>query len=286
MSSSQPIKAYRGEYGAQRPAGLANLGLPPARLPLIKGGRPRKQWRYVAIHSQKAQICAATAAAGPFKQSFWAVWDRESKTLHERTVLNHRRVETPEGRLLVRDGDVEIEFELEESAGVETVSPAGRSWIWTRKQGGIPARGRVRIGERELEIEAPAMIDDSAGFHDRRTDWLWSSGVGVDASGRNVAWNLVNGLHDGQQASERTVWIDGVASQLDPCRIASDLTSVNVGESSRLYFHEEAVRSRHENLLLMKSDYSQPFGTFTGNLAECGELISGLGVMERHAALW
>ena len=47
----------------------------------------------------------------------------------------------------------------------------------------------------------------------------------------------------------------------------------------------EATRARRENLVLMSSEYEQPFGTFTGTLEDL-ELREGFGVMERHAVSW
>jgi len=47
----------------------------------------------------------------------------------------------------------------------------------------------------------------------------------------------------------------------------------------------EATRARRENLVLMSSEYEQPFGTFTGTLEDL-ELREGYGVMERHAVAW
>jgi hypothetical protein len=46
------------------------------------------------------------------------------------------------------------------------------------------------------------------------------------------------------------------------------------------------VRARRDNLLLVRSDYRQPFGTFSGALPPGLELASGFGVMEWHDARW
>jgi hypothetical protein len=46
------------------------------------------------------------------------------------------------------------------------------------------------------------------------------------------------------------------------------------------------VRARRENLLVVRSDYEQPFGTFAGELAVAGPLREGWGVMERHDVRW
>ena len=53
-----------------------------------------------------------------------------------------------------------------------------------------------------------------------------------------------------------------------------------------LRFAPEAERVRRDDLLLIASDYRQPFGTFSGTLPDGTELASGHGVMERHRARW
>ena len=53
-----------------------------------------------------------------------------------------------------------------------------------------------------------------------------------------------------------------------------------------LRFAPEAERARRDDLLLVASDYRQPFGTFAGTLPGGMELASGHGVMERHRARW
>lgn len=282
---SRPLP-YRGEYGATRPSGLSDLPLPPGRLPLLHAGRLRKRWRYVAVHAPRLQLCAANVAIGPMSQSFWAVWDRQGKRLHERTRVGRSRVAAPEGRLQVADDGVVIDLELDEVPGVETVTGYGRGWAWTRKQGGIAARGTVTIDGEAIALEAPAIIDDSAGFHPRHVDWRWSAGVGTSGDDRAVAWNLVTGIHDSPEASERTVWIDGEPIEVSPCSFATDLSTISFETGEQLVFHEDAMRTRRENLLVVRSDYAQPFGSFTGSLPQAGQLRDGLGVMERHTVAW
>ena len=53
-----------------------------------------------------------------------------------------------------------------------------------------------------------------------------------------------------------------------------------------LRFTAEATRSRRDNLLVIRSRYEQPFGTFRGTLPGGVELATGFGVMERHVAVW
>ena len=94
-----------------------------------------------------------------------------------------------------------------------------------------------------------------------------------------MTWNLVAGLHDGATGSERAVWIDGVPEEVPPQRFDG---LRGVGD---LRFEAVATRARRENLLVVASDYEQPFGTFGGEL-DGAALREGFGVMERHAVRW
>ena len=251
-----------------------------------RGGRPLKHWRYVGVYGPQLSVCAGVVHVGPSRQAFWAVWDRERGRLHERTVLRRGGVVLDPGRMVVRDRGVEIDLVVEESEGVEIVSSHGRSYIWTRKQGGVRAHGSVVLDGVEREVDGRAVIDDSAGYHARRTTWSWSAGVGETTDGREVAWNLVDGVHDSPRDSERTVWVDGVPSEVGPVRFAEDLSRVTFAEGGELRCDIESVRARRDNLLLLRSDYRQPFGSFAGALPGGLELASGHGVMEWHDARW
>jgi len=269
---------YRGD-GTERPAGIP---LPPARMPTWRAGRPLKRWRYAGIYGPDVMLCAGDVRIGGLAQQFWAVWNRRgARRLHERTSLRRGPVALPDGAVRVSDGAVRIDLRLEPAGEpVEVVSPHGRQYIWTRKQP-VTARGRVTLGAREIVVVAAGLIDDSAGYHARRTAWEWCAGAGVARHGQPVVWNLVTGVHDARVGSERTVWIDGVAAEPGPVAFANDLSSVG-----DLRFHAEAERARHDELLVFASDYRQPFGTFTGTLPDGTALDEGFGVMERHRARW
>jgi hypothetical protein len=149
--------------------------------------------------------------------------------------------------------------------------------------------GRVTLRDgRTIELgrDALAVVDDTAGYHARTTEWWWSAGIGETLEGAPVGWNLVSGVNDGPTASERSVWVAGVAREVAPVRIAGDLSAVTFATGERLRFGPEAVRARHDRLLLVASEYRQPFGTFTGALPGAGALQRGLGVMEHHRARW
>jgi Protein of unknown function (DUF2804) len=257
-----------------------DLPLPPRRMRLLRRGRPLKRWRYAAVYGPELMLCAGDASVAGLPQRWWAVALPDG-TLIERTSAR-RIVELAPGRLRVRAGGVAIDVELDEGDGVECVSPHGRSYIWTRKQAGIPVRGTVRVDGREWAVDgALGFVDESAGYHARHTVWRWSAGIGRAVDGAAVAWNLVSGVHDAPTGSERTVWIDGDAREVGPIEFAADLSAV--GE---LRFSEWSTREDHTNRLLFRSDYRQPFGSFSGALPGGLELESGHGVMEWHDVRW
>jgi hypothetical protein len=285
-------------------SGRASIGpAAGARARLFRGTRPLKRWRYVGVFCHEFMICAARVQVGPVGQSFWAILARADGHLRERTRTLARRgaVELTEGRaptgggrppaepgrLRVRDRGVLLELLLEESAGIQTVCPHGAQEVWTRKQAGVRARGTLALdGGAPIEIDALAVIDDTAGYHARHTEWWWAAGVGEGPDGVALAWNLVAGVNDPPQGSERAVWVAGRPHEVPPVSFADDLSWISCEDGSQLRFSAEAERSRRENLLILRSDYRAPFGTFEGTLPGGLPLARGLGVAEHHRAIW
>jgi hypothetical protein len=270
-----------------RGAGVRGLGLvlPPQRMARMQGTRPLKRWRYVGYYSSELMLCVGDARIGPVPQRWWAVAEPDG-TLRERTTIGRGGIDLSASAVRVETDDVRIELHLEEGDGVEIVSPAGASYIWTRKQALVPVRGAVDVAGRRRDIDGVAFIDDSAGYHPRHTAWMWSAGNGRATDGRAVAWNLVTGVHDAPHDSERTLWIDGTPQELGPVAFAPGLTGVTFQEGGALDFTEWSAREEKMNLLVMRSDYRQPFGTFSGTLPGGLELAEGYGVMEQHDVRW
>jgi hypothetical protein len=257
-------------------------------MPLFRGSRPLKRWRYIAVFGEQLMMCAANIQLGPVRQSFWAVLSRNDGRLRGRTRMFRRGVVALEpGRLRICDDGVMLDLSLDENEGIQARCPHGREHVWTRKQAGIQARGTLALeGGRPQQIEALAVIDDTAGYHARFTEWWWSAGVGESPEGTALAWNLVSGVNDPRSGSERAVWIAGEPHEAAPVRFAADLSEIVAADDSRLSFVPEAERRRSENLLIVRSDYQAPFGRFSGTLPGHIELAHGLGVMEHHRARW
>ena len=63
---------------------------------------------------------------------------------------------------------------------------------------------------------------------------------------------------------------------------AADLSRVSFAEGGSLDFVPSGAREDHTNLLVLRSSYRQPFGTFSGELPGGLQLAEGYGVMEWH----
>jgi hypothetical protein len=240
-------------------------------MPWSRGRRPLKRWAWVGAFGADVMLCAAVARIGPLTSAWWAVCDGAGFV--ERTLRRRAGVVVAPSRVVVPGV---MSLDVGDAAPVEVVSPHGAQYIWTRKRGGVRVSGTA-LGR---EVDAFGLVDESAGYHARRTSWWWSAGVGVLASGEPVAWNLVDGVHDAASCSERTVWVAGAPRQVGP--VAFDGLR-GVGD---LRFRAEATRARRDRLLLVSSDYEAPFGVFSGSVPGAGRLREGWGVMERHDARW
>src|SRR5690242_7538643 len=135
---------WRSDAGAgPRPR---DLPLPGARMPLVRGGRPLKRWRWVGVFGPRAMACVGFVRIGGAPQAWWAVWDREAGWLRERTIVARpaASVRFGAGTASVRDGDCLIDLAVDESPGIETICRDGAQYVGTRKQAGVPVRGSAR----------------------------------------------------------------------------------------------------------------------------------------------
>jgi hypothetical protein len=260
-------------------------------MPRRRGGRRLKQWRYVGAFADEFLLCAARVQIGRLGQTFWAIWDREDRRLHEHTRLRlpgaRGEAWEDEGVTHVMAGDeIRARLKLGEGEWVEAVCPTSDGeYVWTRKRADVPIECDVRAGGKRWQLEARGIEDQSAGYHPRHTVWSWSSGVGRLEDGRSVGWNLVSGINDPPRNSERAIWVDGEPAEPGPVEF-HDLDAIAAEDGSRLEFESEAERARAESKLVLRYTYRQPFGRFSGSLPGGLRLAHGLGVMEHHDAHW
>jgi Protein of unknown function (DUF2804) len=254
--------------------------------PLLRQRQLRKRWRYVGVFGQRLMLCAARAEVGPLGQCFWMLLDRETGQQWAHTSLrpSSREVRIEGPRLEIDAVGLRASLRLGEATPIEALCPSGRAWSWTRKRAGVPVEGTIEVPGRRWAVSAPGIDDESAGYHARRTSWRWSAGVGRSADGRPIAWNLVSGVNDPPEGSERAIWIDGDPREPAPVHFR-ETNAIELAGGRLLMFEPESEHHRDQNLLLIRSRYRHRFGRFSGALGEL-ELAEGLGVMEQHDALW
>lgn len=251
-------------------------------MPLLHRRRQLKRWRYVGVYGPEFMLCAGRARVGLVPQGFWAVVE-PGRPVRDVTSLRGSGVRFDGSRVLLDRGGVKADLLVDEGGGVESVNPHGDGYVWTRKQAGVPVRGRVVIDGRRIDVDALGVVDDTAGYHARRTSWRWCAGVGRAVGGERVGWNLVAGVNDGPVGSERSVWVDGEPVEVPPVSFSDDLSRVD-----DLVFDEwpGSARVDDTNVGVFASRYRQPFGSFSGTLPNGLELAEGHGVMESHDVKW
>jgi hypothetical protein len=255
-------------------------------MPLRRDGQTRKRWRYVGVFGEELMLCAARAEVGPLSQAFWVMWDREGRRHDARTTLRpgSREVRIDGPNLEIDSPGLRASLRLGECAPIESICPSGSGWGWTRKRSGVPIEGTVEVPGRHWEISAEGVDDESAGYHQRHTSWRWSAGVGRAEDGRSLAWNLVEGVNDPAEKSERAIWVEG--EPFEPAPVAfRGIDAIEFAAGPPLDFASESAHARDENFLLFSSRYRHRFGTFSGSLAGL-PLAEGFGVMEEHDAVW
>ncbi len=258
--------------------------------PVRRGGRWRKRWVYVAAFADEVMACAARVEIGPLSQTFWAILDRQSGELAERTKLRvpgaRGEVRGDAKRMAIVAREANASMRVGPGRPVEVTCPTGEGGeVWTRKLAGVPVECDLRVADRRWRLQALGVTDETSGFHPRHTVWSWSAGVGELADGASVAWNLVEGVNDPPQASERAIWVTGEPSEPGPV-VFQGLEGIVFDDGARLEFTSEAERRREESLLGVRYSYRQPFGSFTGTLPGGLDVVRGAGVMEHHDAVW
>jgi hypothetical protein len=255
-------------------------------MPLRCDGQTRKRWRYVGAFGEELMLCVARAEIGPLTQSFWVLWDRTARRHDARTILRpgSREVRMDGPSIEIDSPGLRASLRLGQCLPIESICPSGSGWGWTRKRVGVPIEGTVEVPGRRWQLSARGVDDESAGYHQRHTSWLWSAGVGRAEDGRRLAWNLVEGVNDPPQRSERAIWVDGEPQEPAPVHFRG-MEGIEFATDAPLEFASESAHSRDENFLLVRSRYRHRFGSFSGSLAGL-QLAEGFGVMEQHDAVW
>ncbi len=155
--------------------------------------------------------------------------------------------------------------------------------------------------EGNLELEGEkydltgfrVIFDWTAGFLRRDTYWLWAAGTGK-AGNHSLGFNFSNGVNE-TVFTENALWIDGNLVIVNNLEILYDRLNPENEWLIRSYdgkvdlvFRPEGSRSERLNLKLIKSNFTQFFGTFTGRVRVDDSIVEveATGFTEKHFARW
>lgn len=279
--------------------------------PLATRLRSAKSWLYLAIATDEAWLSLAILKTGYAANVLGYAFDRkERRMLFEKTVVApaplarvtsaaHASGVVASFRDLVIDrsgpdltvrgkyGPLECDFTLDESVappGIVAVADLGGGLAnATEKRALCPARGRFSIDGRVFSADdGVAGWDYTNGLLPRHTTWRWAYGLGKD-----LGFNLVQGFVG---AAECALFADGEVHPLAEATFTFDRDRPSEpwrieGEGIDLRFEVGAVHAQNTNLVVVRSRFLQPVGTFFGTLA--GRTIDGTpGVVEDQDVLW
>jgi hypothetical protein len=285
-----------------------------------------KQFEFIAIHTPNYLIGLALADIRYLGSGFCYVFDIKKGSLHERHWLRPPkayalapssvsgssemagvRIHREDGLWqlglslelegLTLDADVSLK-PLPLSLPMAMCSPTGYSgWTYTQKHNALSITGDLKVNHEPQPLSrALAGYDFSAGYMRRETSWRWAS-INAMAGDVRLGLNLAAGVNE-TGSSENVLWLDGVRRHLGPVHFEFDRKAPAGGswriwserDELELLFTPMGCRSEKLNLWLLKSNFRQYLGQFSGWVTD-GDgnklRLDGVnGLTEDHFAKW
>ena len=242
--------------------GRPDLPLPPDKMPNRRGGRMLKRWRYVGVFTEEFLLCAARVQIGPVGQTFWVVWDREERTMHENTrarlpgargeVWREGREGRPAPGLGKKRGADLVDHvrwprtcgcgcaSATASGSSRSARPPTANTCWTRKRAGVPVECDVRVGDKRWQAGGAAGSRTSRPAITHAT----RSGAGPRASeSRTTAARSAGTWSAGSttRPSARSARSGSTASPSEPAPVEFEgLEAIAFGDGAGLEFEAES----------------------------------------------
>ncbi|QFU23987.1 DUF2804 domain-containing protein [Shewanella eurypsychrophilus] len=210
-----------------------------------------------------------------------------------------------EWQLIISTATINAELTLDTlplSLPISLCTPTGYSgWTYTQKHNGLKPKGSLTIhGEAQPLNQALAGYDFSAGFMRRETSWRWAS-INAHTPDGVMGLNLAAGVNE-TGGSENVFWINGERHLLGPVHfdfLRGGGNALDIEAAWRIYSYDGQVdltfqpkncRSEKLNLILLKSNFRQYIGEYSGhiidNFGHKHKLDNVLGLTEDHFARW
>ncbi|MEZ8454246.1 DUF2804 domain-containing protein [Vibrio cyclitrophicus] len=283
-----------------------------------------KQFQFVSIVTDTHIIGVAIADIRYLGSAFCYLYDIESNKLEECSWLRPLGVDkhvTPspfEGKTSIAGqsiafdikgkqwrvrlntklikADVTLDPKID-SLPMAMCSPTGYSgWTYTQKHNAVRIIGDIQIKGTSLNLtQALAGYDFSAGYMRRETSWRWAS-INTQSNGTDIGLNLAAGVNE-TGGCENVLWVNGTRHLLNPVQFTFSRQDTNfpwqiTSQDGRINLIFTPLNNRSEklNLWLLKSNFRQFIGHFSGSIQDndgiTHQLDGVLGLTEDHFARW
>ena len=168
----------------------------------------------------------------------------------------------------------------------------------TQKWAGLAASGELRAGGRRYPLAGGVGgLDGTHGYLARHTSWRWAFACGRLEDGTPLGLNLVEGFNEAREdVNENAVWLGGALWPVGRARFQwnhddpLDRWHVTTTDGAvELTFRPLAVHREDRDLVLVRTRFVQPLGTWEGTLRLGGRvhrLRQVPGVAEDQNATW
>jgi hypothetical protein len=160
----------------------------------------------------------------------------------------------------------------------------------------MAVEGELTIAGKPICLRtALASYDFSAGYMRRETSWRWAS-LNTSVNGCLLGLNLAQGVNE-TGGCENAMWLQGKRILLGPAVFEFDRSNeksawrvYTLDGSVDLIFQATNKRSEKINLGLLKSNFRQFIGHFSGTVCDKAGTVHHLehciGLTEDHFARW
>ncbi|RLB45195.1 MAG: hypothetical protein DRJ42_30465 [Deltaproteobacteria bacterium] len=201
-------------------------------------------------------------------------------------------VDVPLGNDRLR-GHARIEYQ----DSLVMLHPLGSGRVaYTHKAAGCRASGQLTLGARSIDLGGGLGSSDwTRSQADRVTAWKWASLSGFSSDGAAIGLNLSAEVYDDARGHsvENALFVDGDVRSLSGVRFEVPtnpktapwtIRSID-GDEVDLAFQPAGALEERMNFGVVRSDFVQPYGQFSGHV--CGHDVTGcFGVVEKHLSVW
>lgn len=177
--------------------------------------------------------------------------------------------------------DFRCDISLQETVGKSMViaTPFTKKghFYYNQKINNMAAHGYAKVGEETYDFNSLSygVLDWGRGTWTYKNTWLWSS-CSSEYGGHRLGWNLGYGFGDTSAASENMVFLDEKAYKLAEVKMDIPLDKFgredylapwkfrSPGQEVEMTFTPVYDRHADTNLLILRSNQHQVFGTFSG----------------------